>query len=244
MLVITLTPSHISSFPLSQTGSWNTSLFFAFPERYSEYLGSEPTPSFFPSLVSFLLVVYSLWRSTYWVVKHHVRETNWSCCWLWRLSSVYITKDWALFVRRTFLYYQKSAWEHTLARLAQQMQERLTTVWKGVPLILQLTRQQSACCGTLSLDNKLLIAFWWESLLLLLTTQSCPWVRSTGLYWASVAIKTWQFVSRGSPSSLELKRLFCSGDYKESDTRQRVVNAKVFYLILVAKQAKTHAVPS
>ena len=45
----------------------------------------------------------SLWRSTCWVVKHSVRETNWSFRWLWRLSSVSITEDWALFVRRTFI---------------------------------------------------------------------------------------------------------------------------------------------
>ena len=37
-------------------------------------------------------------------VKHRVRDANWSFRdrWLWRLSSVSITEDWALFVRRTF----------------------------------------------------------------------------------------------------------------------------------------------
>ena len=47
---------------------------------------------------------YSLWRSTYWVVKHSVRDIHWSFRWLWRLSSVSITEDWALFVRRTFIF--------------------------------------------------------------------------------------------------------------------------------------------
>ena len=51
-----------------------------------------------------IYIFYSLWRSTYWVVKHRVRDTNWSFCWLWRLSSVSITEDWALFVRRTFIF--------------------------------------------------------------------------------------------------------------------------------------------
>ena len=52
-------------------------------ERYSEYLGTEPTPSFLPSLiichglVSFGPSVCSFWRSTYWVMKHSVKETNW-----------------------------------------------------------------------------------------------------------------------------------------------------------------------
>ena len=50
--------------------------------------------------------MYSFWRSTYWVVKHRVRETNWSFRWLWRLpsESVSITEDWTLFVRRTFIF--------------------------------------------------------------------------------------------------------------------------------------------
>ena len=47
---------------------------------------------------------YSLWRSTCWVVKHSVRDIHWSFRWLWRLSSVSITEDWALFVRRTFIF--------------------------------------------------------------------------------------------------------------------------------------------
>ena len=54
VLIITLTPSHISFSPPSQTGAWSTSLFFSFfvfPECYSEYLGTEPTPSFLPSLM-------------------------------------------------------------------------------------------------------------------------------------------------------------------------------------------------
>ena len=35
-------------------------------------------------------------------MKHRVRDTNRSFRWLWRLSSVSITEDWALFVRRTW----------------------------------------------------------------------------------------------------------------------------------------------
>ena len=43
-----------------------------------------------------------MWTSL--VVKHRVRDTNWSFRWLWRLSSVSITEDCALFVRRTFIF--------------------------------------------------------------------------------------------------------------------------------------------
>ena len=62
-----------------------------------------PSPPWWYAIVSFPLILSSLWRSTCWVVKHSVRETNWSFRWLWRLSSVSITEDWALFVRRTFI---------------------------------------------------------------------------------------------------------------------------------------------
>ena len=83
--IITLTPSHNSFSPPSKTGSWNTSLFFRFSSSLSATLStlalSQPllsSPPWWYAIVSFLLVVYSLWRSTYWVVKHHVRDTSWS----------------------------------------------------------------------------------------------------------------------------------------------------------------------
>ena len=43
------------------------------------------------AIVSFFLVLYSLWRSTYRVVKHGVRDTNWSFRWL-RNRSLNITR--------------------------------------------------------------------------------------------------------------------------------------------------------
>ena len=100
--------------PPSQTGA-STSLEHFSIFRFSSFLSdslstlalSQPLPSSPPwwyAIVTILLVVYSLGRSTYWMVKHRVRDTNWSFRWLWRLSSVSITEDWALFVRRTFIF--------------------------------------------------------------------------------------------------------------------------------------------
>ena len=97
MLIFTLTPSHISYSPPSQSGAWNTSLFLRFSYSQSASLSTlalsqplPPSPPWWYAIVSFPLVVYSLWRSTYWVVKHSVRDIHWSFRWLY-LFIYYIT---------------------------------------------------------------------------------------------------------------------------------------------------------
>ena len=66
--------------------------FSIFSSSKSATLGtlalSQPLPSSPPwwyAIVSFLLVMYSLWQSTYWVVKHRVRDTNCSFRWPYKV---------------------------------------------------------------------------------------------------------------------------------------------------------------
>ena len=78
--------------------------YHKFATHSSTFMAGACCPAKMTSIGFLNTMMYSLWRSTYWVVKHRVRDTNWSFRWLWRLSSVSITEDWALFVRRTFIF--------------------------------------------------------------------------------------------------------------------------------------------
>ena len=112
VLVITQTPSHIFLFPtIRQTGSWNTSLFFLFffnrprallrvPWHWANPF-LPPLPDDMPS--SRLLVLYSLWQSTYWAVKHRVRETK-------LVLSLYMTWPAVIFVPMSVSLCTSTTW--------------------------------------------------------------------------------------------------------------------------------------
>ena len=71
---------------LEKISWWSARANFFRPSaaRHTHFLrGATLHPPLTVAIVSFPLVVYSLWRSTYWVVKHSVRETNWSFRWLY-----------------------------------------------------------------------------------------------------------------------------------------------------------------
>ena len=75
------------------------------------------------------------------IVNERTNLLNWSFRWLWRLSSVSITEDWALFVRRTFIFLCFSDMESSWKCLKWQSSRSLIRLKLSLFLSKQIRRK-------------------------------------------------------------------------------------------------------